>query len=118
MAPPSEKYSNSANKITSAKATATHAVEPHNTMPTTTGINTAAVATRFQVMNGGSSRLHGRLTVEEQKLKGKVSGGMRGFAAAFQINTRSAATGRQRRCYCPATLAGTWESGPPSRIPP
>jgi adenylosuccinate lyase len=31
-------------------ASATHAVEAHSTSPTTMGINTTAVATRFQVM--------------------------------------------------------------------
>src|SRR5207244_2253098 len=34
----------------SASASATQAVEPHNTRPTTTGISTTAVATRFHVM--------------------------------------------------------------------
>src|SRR5437763_13414992 len=34
----------------SATHSATHAVDAHNPHPTTTGISTAAVATRFQVM--------------------------------------------------------------------
>src|SRR5882762_6042400 len=42
IASPSAKYSNSAS--------ATHAVEPHSTRPTTNGIKMTAVATRFQVM--------------------------------------------------------------------
>src|SRR5258708_30333544 len=50
MASPSAKYSNSASSVTSATASATIAVEPHNTKPTTNGISTAAVATRFQVI--------------------------------------------------------------------
>src|SRR5260370_28269263 len=50
MASPSAKYSNSASSVTSATASATIAVEPHTTKPTTNGINTAAVATRFQVI--------------------------------------------------------------------
>src|SRR5713101_8038786 len=43
-ASPSAKYSNSASR----------AVEPHNTSPTANGINTAAVATRFQVIEKDS----------------------------------------------------------------
>src|SRR5712691_9182620 len=71
MASPSAKYSKSANRIMSASASATHAVEPHNTIPTTKGISTAAVATRFQVMNRNPSTPQGRLTVDTEKLKGK-----------------------------------------------
>src|SRR5216683_101786 len=50
MASPRAKYSNSASRVTKATARATIAVEPHNTRPTTTGISTAAVATRFHVI--------------------------------------------------------------------
>src|SRR5258707_7439540 len=50
IASPSAKYSNSASTIISASASATHAVEPHSTRPTTNGIKMTAVATRFQVM--------------------------------------------------------------------
>src|SRR6266705_1617224 len=50
MASPRAKYSNSASRVASATARATIAVEPHNTRPTTTGISTAAVATRFHVI--------------------------------------------------------------------
>src|SRR5713226_2887343 len=50
MASPSAKYSNSASSVTSATATASNAVDPHKTIPTANGINTAAVATRFQVI--------------------------------------------------------------------
>src|SRR6266704_2358755 len=50
MASPRAKYSNSANRVTRARVIATIAVGPHNTRPTTTGISTAAVATRFQVI--------------------------------------------------------------------
>src|ERR1700730_14981218 len=50
IASPSAKYSKSASTIMSASTSATHAVEAHKTIPTTNGIKTAAVATRFQVM--------------------------------------------------------------------
>src|SRR5260370_38930183 len=50
IASPSAKYSKSASTIISASASATNAVEPHSTSPTTTGIKTTAVATRFQIM--------------------------------------------------------------------
>src|SRR5260370_6936506 len=50
MASPRAKYSNSASRVTKATARATIAVGPHNTRPTTTGISTAAVATRFHVI--------------------------------------------------------------------
>src|SRR5712664_3727214 len=50
IASPSAKYSNSASSVTRATASATIAVEPHTTKPTTNGISTAAVATRFQVI--------------------------------------------------------------------
>src|SRR6267378_2519236 len=50
MASPSAKYSKSASSVTSATARATIAVEPHTTKPTTNGIKTTAVATRFQVI--------------------------------------------------------------------
>src|ERR1700686_5345278 len=49
IASPSAKYSKSARSITSASTSATTMVEPHKTRLTTTGINTAAVATLFQV---------------------------------------------------------------------
>src|SRR6266567_8876307 len=47
MASPKAKYSNSASRLTRARAIATIAVEPHKTIPTANGISTAAVATRF-----------------------------------------------------------------------
>src|SRR5712692_2696041 len=72
MASPSAKYSKSANRIMSASASATHAVEPHNTIPTTKGISTAAVATRVQVMNRNPSTPQGRLTVASEKSKEKA----------------------------------------------
>src|SRR6266581_6140631 len=50
MASPRAKYSNSASRVTRARAIATIAVEPHNTIPTANGISTAAVATRFHVI--------------------------------------------------------------------
>src|SRR6266478_4388293 len=50
IASPSAKYSNSASIVTKPTASATIAVEPHKTIPTTNGISTAAVATRFQVI--------------------------------------------------------------------
>src|SRR6266849_1324175 len=50
MASPSAKYSKSASRVTSATASASRAVEPHKTIPTAKGISTAAVATRFQVI--------------------------------------------------------------------
>src|SRR5579859_3826866 len=54
MASPRAKYSNKASKMTRAMPTASIAVEPHNTRPTTHGIRTKAVATRFQVIAMGS----------------------------------------------------------------
>src|SRR6266404_4415757 len=72
MASPSAKYSNSASTIISASTSATHAVEPHSTSPTTNGIKTTAVATRFQVMKKESpGRPHERLTAERGKIKEK-----------------------------------------------
>src|SRR5260370_32007880 len=56
IASPSAKYSNSASSITRATASATIAVEPHTTKPTTNGISTAAVATRFQVIEKESPK--------------------------------------------------------------
>src|SRR5712664_2336978 len=50
MASPSAKYSNSASMTTSATPSARMAVEPHNTRPTTNGISTAAVTTRFHII--------------------------------------------------------------------
>src|SRR5215469_12530375 len=56
MASPRAKYSQSARTVIAAVAMATTQVGVNNTRPTTTGINTSAVATRFQVMNRNSSR--------------------------------------------------------------
>src|SRR5260370_42566306 len=50
MASPKAKYSKSASRVTNPTASATIAVEPHKTIPTANGISTAAVATRFQVI--------------------------------------------------------------------
>src|SRR5229473_2565542 len=108
MASPSAKYSKSANKIMSASASATHAVEPHNTIPTTKGISTAAVSTRFQVMNRNPSTPQGRLTVDTEKLKGKerqkaAFGGRRtslpaaGGPPLFQSNAGSSVDNLRRR---------------------
>src|SRR5579859_337438 len=54
MASPRAKNSNKASKMTRAMPIATIAVEPHSTRPTTHGIRTTAVATRFQVIAMGS----------------------------------------------------------------
>src|SRR5712691_4368525 len=54
IASPSAKYSNNASSVTNPTANATIAVDPHNTVPTTNGISTAAVATRFQVIKKDS----------------------------------------------------------------
>src|SRR5579859_5416389 len=54
MASPRAKNSNRASKLTSAMPMASIAVEPHKTSPTTHGIRTTAVATRFQVIAMGS----------------------------------------------------------------
>src|SRR5712664_5018634 len=54
MASPSAKYSNIASITTSATPSARMAVEPHNTRPTTNGISTAAVTTRFHVIENES----------------------------------------------------------------
>src|SRR6266566_8485163 len=50
MASPRLKYSNNAIITTSAKARARTAVELHKASPTANGVSTAAVATRFQVI--------------------------------------------------------------------
>src|SRR5437899_4630037 len=50
IASPSVKYSNRASSVTNPTASAKIAVDPHSTIPTTNGINTTAVATRFQVI--------------------------------------------------------------------
>src|ERR1700720_830887 len=50
MASPSAKYSHRARTIIRPIASATQAVAHHSTTPTTIGISTTAVATRFQVM--------------------------------------------------------------------
>src|SRR5467141_2393259 len=50
IASPKAKYSNSASIVTNPTASARSAVDPHNTIPTTNGIKTTAVATRFQVI--------------------------------------------------------------------
>src|SRR5580765_6409746 len=50
IASPSAKNSKRASKITSASDTATTAVEPFKIKATTPGINTTAVAIRFQVI--------------------------------------------------------------------
>src|SRR6516164_307344 len=47
---PSAKYSNSPSNVTRAITSDTMAVEPQSTSPTTSGANSTAVATRFQVM--------------------------------------------------------------------
>src|SRR5260370_25538397 len=62
-APPNAKYSQSASTVITAVATATTQVGVNNTIPTTTGINTNAVATRFQVMQ---TVLTGRLPTPSQ----------------------------------------------------
>src|SRR5882757_7570163 len=63
IASPNAKYSQSANTVITAVATATAAVDANSTNPTTTGINTSAVATRFQVMQ---TVLTGRLPTPSQ----------------------------------------------------
>src|SRR5438876_1014588 len=59
IASPSVKYSNRASSVTNPTASAKIAVDPHNTIPTTNGINTTAVATRFQVIEMESPRNRG-----------------------------------------------------------
>src|SRR2546427_4577939 len=54
MASPKAKYSKRASSVTNPTVSATIAVEPHNTIPTANGISTAAVATRFQVIEKDS----------------------------------------------------------------
>src|SRR6266478_9686830 len=56
IASPKAKYSNNASNVTSPTASATIAVDPHNTIPTTNGINTTAVATRFRVIEKESPK--------------------------------------------------------------
>src|SRR5712672_3962656 len=77
MASPSAKYSNSASTMIRASTSATHAVEPHSTSPTTNGIRTTAVATRFQVMKKKSPRrtarkVNSRRSKVERKRGSKV----------------------------------------------
>src|SRR6266446_6164050 len=68
MASPRAKYSNSASAMISASARATQAVDAHNTSPTTNGIKTTAVATRFQVIAKESPR-HIARKVNSRRLK-------------------------------------------------
>src|ERR1700722_9918299 len=77
MASPSTKYSKSASSITSAITSATTMVEPQSTRPTTTGINTAAVATLFQVMKDESPVLvpEHYITLRGENIKGQISVG-------------------------------------------
>src|ERR1700730_17713521 len=106
MALPSEKYSNSPSVVTSANAKATHAAEPNNTRPTTNGIRTAAVATRFQVIKERSPdrRLTPSHHSEGRKSPGRV--------------TNEEIQGKEPGTHSPATRAGIWELGPCSRMPP
>src|SRR5882762_7545661 len=67
IASPNAKYSQSANTVITAVATATAHVGVNNTVPATTGINTSAVATRFQVMQ---TVLTGRLPNPSQNESG------------------------------------------------
>src|SRR5947207_8165100 len=50
IASPKAKYSHSASIVTNPTASAKIAVDPHSTIPTTNGIKTTAVATRFHVI--------------------------------------------------------------------
>src|SRR6266478_2121478 len=68
MASPRAKYSNSASTMISASARATQAVDAHNTSPTTNGIKTTAVATRFQVIAKESPR-HTARKVNSRRFK-------------------------------------------------
>src|SRR6267378_8304563 len=67
IASPNAKYSQSANTVITAVAMATAHVGANSTNPTTTGINTSAVATRFQVMQ---TVLTGRLPTPSQNESG------------------------------------------------
>src|SRR5216684_1265804 len=67
MASPNAKYSHSASNAIIAVATATTTVDVYSTKTTTTGINTAAVATRVQVIQ---TVLTGRLPVTSQNESG------------------------------------------------
>src|SRR3989442_10473279 len=106
MASPRAKYSNSASRVTKATARATIAVEPHNTRPTTTGISTAAVATRFHVIeeespeNEQASSHH----IEWNKSRSRRKG--------------SEEDGPKTQNQCPAARAGFSTGASPSRMPP
>src|ERR1700722_6657184 len=80
MASPSAKYSKSARNITSANTNATTMVEAQSTRLTTTGINTAAVATLFQVMKDKSPVLvpEHYITLRGENIKGQISAGKKG----------------------------------------
>src|SRR5260370_3374363 len=67
IASPNAKYSQSASTVITAVAIATTHVGVNNTIPTTTGINTSAVATRFHVMQ---TVLTGRLPTPSQNESG------------------------------------------------
>src|ERR1700676_3996815 len=84
MASPREKYSNSASTTTRASASATHAVEQNTTRPTTNGIRTAAVATRFQVIGRKSP---GGLATPSHHIGGRKSR-RRGHQGRKQARTR------------------------------
>src|ERR1700741_3350967 len=82
MASPSAKYSNSASTIIKASARASHAVEAHSTSPTTTGIRTTAVATRFQVMKRKSPQHTARkVNSHRSKVERKRGGKVRYYSA-------------------------------------
>src|SRR6266571_2536210 len=96
MASPSAKYSNSASSVTSATASASNAVEPHKTSPTAKGINTAAVATRFQVieMESPKKSLPSSHHIERNKSRTRVGQTF----LSVQI-TESRETLAQRACF-------------------
>src|SRR6266487_2083142 len=106
MASPRAKYSNSASRVTRARAIATIAVEPHNTRPTTKGISTAAVATRFHVIE------------EESPEKEQASSHHIEWNKSRSRRKGSEEERPKTQNQCPAARAGFSTGASPSRMPP
>src|SRR5260370_39803632 len=106
MASPRAKYSNSASRVTKATARATIAGEPHNTRPTTTGISTAAVATRFHVIE------------EESPEKEQASSHHIECNKSRSRQKESEEDRPKTQHQCPAARAGFSTPASPSRMAP
>src|SRR2546425_8181463 len=106
MASPRAKYSNSANSVTNATASAMIAVEAHKTRPTTKGISTTAVATRFHVIE------------EESPEKEQASSHHIEWNKSRSRRKGSEEDRPKTQNQCPAARAGFSTGASPSRMPP